>query len=241
MLGSSAAISGGPNPTVLVGGPFDDNNTGAAWLFTNAPPAVAAVQPASGPSNGGTVVTISGNYLQQATGVYFGTVASPRFKVVSADELNAVSPPSAVGRVDVTVTSLNGTSVTSSADGFTYTVAATTTTATSSTTTVGSGPGPPRLGNPLSASAIRAAVLGHGKGRRLEVMLRASEEAHLRVELLARKSKLFSETFSVVKGANNLVAPLPAATRQGNDLLQLTLRDSRGRRRTYTTPVEVPT
>jgi hypothetical protein len=76
-------------------------------LFTNAPPVVAAVQPASGPSNGGTVVTISGNYLQQATGVDFSTVASPQFEVVSADELSAVSPPSAVGSVDVAVTSLN--------------------------------------------------------------------------------------------------------------------------------------
>lgn len=71
-------------------------------------------------------------------------------------------------------------------------------------------------------------------------MLRASEDAHLQVELLAGKSKVFSATFSVVKGANNLVVPLQPGTRKGTDLLQLTLRDSHGRHKAYATRVKVP-
>ena len=238
MLGTSAAISVGATTTVLVGGPFDGDNTGAVWSFSDAPPAVTGLQPPSGPTIGGTVVTISGNYLQQATGVDFGAIASPHFKVISADEVNAVSPPGATGNVDVTVTSLNGTSTTSSADTFTYVAAPTTTTTSARTTTTRPEPRSPV--NQLSAAAIHASVLGHGKGRQLEVTLRVSEDAQLQLELLARTSKVFSKTVSVLKGANNLVVPLPAGTRKGTDLLQLTLKDTHRRHRTYTTTVKVP-
>jgi hypothetical protein len=217
-FGSSVAVSADGN-TAPIGAPQDGAGNGAAWVFTRS----------------GSTWAQQGEKL-----VDFGTVASPQFKVVSANEPSAVAPPSAVGSIDVTMTSLNGTSVTSSADLFTYTVAATKTTTTSSTTTIRSGPKPPTLGNPLSVSAIRASVLGHGKGRQLDVMLRASDGARLQVELLARKSKVLSETFSVVKGANNLVAPLPPSTRKGTDLLQLILRDSHRRHRTYTTTVKAP-
>ncbi|HTX01554.1 MAG TPA: IPT/TIG domain-containing protein, partial [Acidimicrobiales bacterium] len=238
MLGTSAAISvDAMTTTVLVGGPLDSDRSGASWVFSDAAPIVAAVRPASGTTGGGTVVTISGNYLQQATGVSFGSVASPELDFVSSDELSAVSPRGAAGEVDVTVTSANGTSTTSSADLFTYTVGATTTSPT--TTTAPKATTSPKAG-PLRATAIHVTVLGRGGRRELEVKLRVSESARLELELLARKTKVFSNTFSVVAGANDLVTPLKAKVMRGTDVARLMLTDRRRQHETYATTVTVP-
>jgi hypothetical protein len=83
-------------------------------------PVVSSVSPASGPTTGGTTVTISGSNLLGATAVYFGTVASSSFSVTSDTTMSAQAPPEVAGVVDVTVTSPRGTSATSTADQFTY-------------------------------------------------------------------------------------------------------------------------
>ncbi len=87
----------------------------------NAPalPTVTVVNPTSGPTAGGTTVTISGSNLSSATAVDFGT-ANPG--TITADTTGSitVTSPSGTGTVDITVTTPNGTSATSSADHFTY-------------------------------------------------------------------------------------------------------------------------
>jgi hypothetical protein len=65
-------------------------------------------------------VTITGQNFSTATGVRFGTTAAQSFKVDSATSITAVSPPGQAGPVDVTVTTLGGTSPTGAADAFTY-------------------------------------------------------------------------------------------------------------------------
>ena len=82
-------------------------------------PAVTAVSPASGPTAGGTAVTITGRNFTGATKVSFGSNAGTNVRVVNSGQITATSPPG-TGTVDVTVTTPNGTSPANSADEFTY-------------------------------------------------------------------------------------------------------------------------
>ncbi len=83
---------------------------------------VTGVSPGSGPVSGGTSVTITGSGFTGATAVNFGATAASSFTVNSDTSITATAPAAtAVGPVDVTITTPSGTSPTSSADQFTYT------------------------------------------------------------------------------------------------------------------------
>ena len=84
-------------------------------------PVVSSVSPASGSTAGGQTVTIGGNHLagNPHPEVRFGGVAAS-ISSVSNTQVTAVTPPSAAGTVDVTVTTAGGTSATSAADRFTF-------------------------------------------------------------------------------------------------------------------------
>jgi hypothetical protein len=116
-FGSSVALSSDGN-TVLIGGPADNTNIGAAWAFVN-PPTVSNVTPNKGPEAGGTSVTIIGTNFNEAAVVEFGSIGATSFEVISATSITAVVPAGA-GTVDVSVTTSGGTSVTSAADEFSY-------------------------------------------------------------------------------------------------------------------------
>jgi hypothetical protein len=83
------------------------------------PPTVSRVSPASGPSSGGTTVTISGSGFLGASGVTFGGVSATGITVVNDNTIIATSPPG-TGVVDVIVDSPTGNSAPSSADQFSY-------------------------------------------------------------------------------------------------------------------------
>jgi hypothetical protein len=83
------------------------------------PPSVTSVSPNSGPSGGGTSVTITGTNLTGATAVAFGSAETDSYIISSSTTIVAASPPG-TGPVDVIVTTLGGTSATSAADRFTY-------------------------------------------------------------------------------------------------------------------------
>lgn len=84
-------------------------------------PAVKGISPASGPTSGGTAVTISGINFTGATAVMFGTVAATSFTVNSPLSISAVSPAESAGTGDVSVTTSSGTSpLNPSADQFTF-------------------------------------------------------------------------------------------------------------------------
>ena len=89
-------------------------------LAEPTPPQVSGIEPTSGPTAGGTSTTITGTNFTGATAVSFGVgTAATSFKVLTPTSITAVSP-AGTGTVDVTVTTPEGTSTTSSADHFTY-------------------------------------------------------------------------------------------------------------------------
>ncbi|HEX5225088.1 MAG TPA: IPT/TIG domain-containing protein, partial [Solirubrobacteraceae bacterium] len=81
-------------------------------------PAVTAVEPSTGPSGGGTIVTIRGSGFTSATTVRFGGT-SVSFTINTGGSITATAP-GGIGTVDVTVGDAAGTSATSSADHYTY-------------------------------------------------------------------------------------------------------------------------
>ena len=118
-------------PDVLVGftggtGGVDDiHQVQNVTITSNAPspaPTVSAVSPTSGPSTGGTSVTVTGTGFTGASAVQFGTTAATSFTVNSATSITATSPAGS-GTVNVTVTTPGGTSATSAADQFSYAAA----------------------------------------------------------------------------------------------------------------------
>ena len=132
---TSPAGSGTVDVTVTT--PSGTSATSSADQFTyiaTPPPTatVTAISPASGPNNGGTKVTITGTGFTGATSVSFGETAASNVSVKSDTQITATSPAGS-DTVDVTVTTPGGTSKTSSADHFTYTVPTPTVTAISPT------------------------------------------------------------------------------------------------------------
>jgi hypothetical protein len=86
------------------------------------PPTVNSVSPNSGPTTGGTFVTISGsNFLAGAT-VKFDNIAAANVTVASSNTITAIVPAHPVGSVNVLVTNSDGRSGTLT-NGFTYTTA----------------------------------------------------------------------------------------------------------------------
>ena len=88
-------------------------------------PKVSSISPSYGPAAGGTTVTVNGTGFygggssSAVSVVMFGGTSASSSSVISDISLTAVSPVGS-GVVDVTVTTLGGTSTTSSADQFTY-------------------------------------------------------------------------------------------------------------------------
>jgi hypothetical protein len=94
----------------------------AADQYTYIVPVVTGLSPTSGPTAGGTTVTITGTNLQGATEVTFGSVAGTHLTVVSPTTLTVVSPAEAAHVAAVQVTTPNGTSGLVVADQFTFIV-----------------------------------------------------------------------------------------------------------------------
>jgi hypothetical protein len=108
---------------VTVDTPGGTSATSAADHFTYTGPAVTGVSPTSGPTTGGTSVTITGTDFTGATDVSFGSASAPTFTVNTATQITATSPVHVAGQVDVTVTGPDGNSPITPADVFTFGVA----------------------------------------------------------------------------------------------------------------------
>ena len=82
-------------------------------------PAVSGVFPTTGSTAGGTLVQINGANLREATAVKFGASTAAGYTITDGTQIVATSPPGS-GAVDITVTTICGTSAVSSADQYTY-------------------------------------------------------------------------------------------------------------------------
>ena len=123
--GQPGGTAGTVDVTVTTAG--GTSATSSADQFTYvAAPTVSGMSPTVGPLAGGTLVTITGTSLTDATAVDFGTTAASSVTSDSATQITLDSP-AGTGTVDVTVTTAGGTSATSSADHFTYVAAPTVT------------------------------------------------------------------------------------------------------------------
>jgi plastocyanin len=94
--------------------------SGRVLVSSSPPPTITKVSPKRGPAAGGTSVTITGTNFTGATGVNFGATKAASFTLNSATSITAVSPAEPPGRVEVTVTTPNGTSGASPKDHFTF-------------------------------------------------------------------------------------------------------------------------
>jgi hypothetical protein len=107
---------------ITVHGPLGTSATSPADQFTYVepppPPTVTGVEPASGPTTGGSTVTITGTHFREVRAVKFGS-AEAGFTVNSEGSLTATAPPGS-GVVDVTVNTLGGTSPANAGDRYTY-------------------------------------------------------------------------------------------------------------------------
>jgi len=84
-------------------------------------PAITAIAPASGSIAGDTTVKITGTDFTAASAVKFGDTPAASYAVISETEITATAPETKkAGPVDITVTTVAGTSLTSSSDRFSY-------------------------------------------------------------------------------------------------------------------------
>lgn len=83
-------------------------------------PTISSVVPNSGPTAGGTTVTINGGNFTGISAVIFGDTPAASYHVVSATQITAVAPAHAAGTLDIRVTGTYGQSVPVGGDQFTF-------------------------------------------------------------------------------------------------------------------------
>jgi len=126
---SPATITPGTVSVVVTTSGGDSTPAGAQgaaaddFTYTAPVPTVTSIAPTSGPTSGGTTVTITGTGFITGATVAFDGLAPVAATVVSATSLTVVSPSTVVpGVVDLQVTTSGGSSsTTGTGDNFTYT------------------------------------------------------------------------------------------------------------------------
>ncbi|MEI2716311.1 MAG: IPT/TIG domain-containing protein [Candidatus Nanopelagicales bacterium] len=106
--------------TVTVTNPDGGTNSLANAYWYLADPLVQSVAPSSGPTSGGTTITITGLGFEPDLRVLVGGAAASDVQYGSSTWLTAVVPAGSVGAVDVEVVDPDDESALL-ADGFTYT------------------------------------------------------------------------------------------------------------------------
>jgi hypothetical protein len=108
MKATSPAAAGAGPVSVSVTNLGGTGTEPTAFTYVAAP-AVTSVTPSSGPTSGGTTVTITGTDFSAATAaVKFGSTAAASFTVTSPTTIKAVTKPHAAGTVGVSVTTASG-------------------------------------------------------------------------------------------------------------------------------------
>jgi hypothetical protein len=121
LIATAPADSAGPVDVQVID-PAGTSLASVADQFTYvAPvPVVLAVTPSSGSTTGGNTITVLGTGFTGATAVAFNGVHASSFTVQSDNAISVVTPGDSAGTVDVTVTTVGGTSLASAQDQFTF-------------------------------------------------------------------------------------------------------------------------
>jgi len=117
------AKAAGTYDIILTNADGDSPNTSADDYTYVVMPDVESVTPSTGPSEGGTIVTITGTGFTDATEVHFGLTEATVFTVEDDTEITVTSPARSPGTVNVRVTTAGGQSATGSDANYTYTAA----------------------------------------------------------------------------------------------------------------------
>jgi hypothetical protein len=129
----------------------------SASIAPASAPLISGVSPNSGPTSGGTPVTIAGSNFRAGAIVLFGGVAASYATVKDATQIQAVTPAHIAGTMDVTVRNADGQSSTLSSS-FVYAATMTITVTPGSQTTPIGGQvqfkAVDNLGNDVTASVV---------------------------------------------------------------------------------------
>ena len=122
-----------------------------AFRAAGSTPTVSSVSPNSGPTTGGTPVTITGANFAAGATVMFGATAATNVVVVNSTTITATTPAGSIGAVTVTVTvgGLSG----SLASGFSYALPPTVTNVSPNTGTTSGGTAVTITGTNFAAGA----------------------------------------------------------------------------------------
>lgn len=150
--GTAGAVS-----IVVTGSGGVDTKTAAFTYVTPTPPArvptdpavtLSSVSPNSGPTSGGTQVTITGRFPSSIASVTFNGVPATSFAAVDSNRVTAVTPPGVAGPATVIISASGGNG--SLGGGFTYVTPPTQPTTETST---GSASG---AGSTITAPIVRS-------------------------------------------------------------------------------------
>jgi IPT/TIG domain len=113
--------------SITVTNPDVQSATANGFTYIVPAPAVTTVSPSSGPSNGGTIVQITGANFQNGATVMFGTKAAQSVVVNGTNQILAITPAAVATEqqslpADIIIRNPDGQSVTATG-GFTYTAA----------------------------------------------------------------------------------------------------------------------
>ena len=109
--------------TAATGGGTDIHQVQNVSITAGPPPPtpkITSISPSSGPSTGGTTVTITGSGLLSAAAPKFGANPATDYLVQNDTVVTATAPVGTLGTVDITVTTAGGTTAISAADKYTY-------------------------------------------------------------------------------------------------------------------------
>lgn len=129
-----------------------------SYTRPTTPPTVTGISPSSGPTAGGTMVTLTGTGFLAGASVSFGSNAASNVVAASSTSITATVPAGS-GTVDVVVTDTSGTSAVSPADRYTYNAPASGSTGvTGSTGSSGSTSSGPSGTKPLAQTPLALAT-----------------------------------------------------------------------------------
>jgi IPT/TIG domain/PASTA domain len=159
-------------------------------------PTITALGTASGPTAGGTSLTITGTDLEGASAVSFGAEPASGFTVDSESQITAVAPAAAAGTAQLSVTTAAGKAT--SSQSFTY---------------VAPTPAAPTPATPTAPAPVSRCIVPKLKGKKLKASEKALMKARCKVGTVRKKAGASARTGKVVKQSRTPGTVLRAGTK----------------------------